>query len=103
MIFTYTDARFYVNGKACGTVGKIERVGGTVLYWSQVWPGRIRPCLITGQAPSKVLTAVQKARLSLGTIVIDPGHGGRSLARPVRSAFERRPSTWRWPDRWPRS
>jgi len=73
MIFTYMDSKFYVNGKACGPVGKIEKVGSTVF----LEPGlaeRIRPSLVTGQSPSKVLT--ESRRPTLGTIVIDPGHGG---------------------------
>ena len=74
MVFTHTDAKFFVNGRAAGPVGKIERIGKTV-YVEPGLSGRIKPCLITGQAASNVLT--DAGRSGLGCIVIDPGHGGR--------------------------
>ncbi len=74
LIFTYTNAKFFVNGKPCGPVGKIERLGPS-MFMEPGLVALIRPCLITGQTPSKVLAQANVP--SMGTIVIDPGHGGK--------------------------
>ena len=84
MIFTYTNAKFYVNGKVGGTVGKIERLGNSV-YVEPDLVARIKPCLITGQSPSKVLTWGKGP--TMGTIVIDPGHGGKDPGAPSVLGF----------------
>lgn len=74
VIFTHTDAQLFVNGRQQGLVGNIERMGG-IVYFDPGLSARIKTCLITEQATSKVLTEPKKP--ALGCIVIDPGHGGK--------------------------
>jgi len=75
LIFTHTDGRFFVNGKAIGPVGQIKREGGT-LYVSDFLIPQIRQNLrsVVPQPP-----AIRPAPLpprARGLVVIDAGHGG---------------------------
>ncbi len=71
LIFTHSDGRFFVNGKPIGSVGTVRRASGTV-YVSESLLAQIKPHLGTSVAPARPLP-----RPARGTIVIDPGHGGR--------------------------
>ncbi|MBN2132565.1 MAG: N-acetylmuramoyl-L-alanine amidase [Sedimentisphaerales bacterium] len=71
LIFTYSDGRFFVNGKPIGPVGKVRKAGGTVSV-SATLAARIRPHLGGAAAPPPVVT-----RPPSGVVIIDPGHGGK--------------------------
>lgn len=71
LIFTHSDGRFFVNGEPIGSVGTIRRASGTV-YVPESLVAQIKPHLGRSVAPSRPLP-----RPAHGTIVIDPGHGGR--------------------------
>ena len=71
LIFTYTDAQFYVNGKAIGPVGKLGRSGDQI-YLCPTIVDRIRPAL--ARRPSRPAPRpAPRSRL----VVVDPGHGGK--------------------------
>jgi N-acetylmuramoyl-L-alanine amidase len=71
LVFTHSEGRFFVNGKAIGSVGQVARTGGEVQV-PRALVGRIRPHL--GAEP--IPTPVSPPRAT-GSVVIDPGHGGR--------------------------
>jgi N-acetylmuramoyl-L-alanine amidase len=71
MIFTLNGGRFYVNTRLIGEVGSIERKAGQI-YVSNSLISRIRSAM---RAYTHLSTPVPR-RLS-GTVVIDPGHGGK--------------------------
>jgi N-acetylmuramoyl-L-alanine amidase len=72
MIFTLSGGRLYVNTEPICEVGHVEKKAGT-LYVSSSLIQRIRSALRTYTPP---LLRRQPRRLS-GTVVIDPGHGGK--------------------------
>ncbi|MBP8303224.1 MAG: N-acetylmuramoyl-L-alanine amidase [Phycisphaerae bacterium] len=74
VIFTHSDAQLFVNGEQAGPVGPIERIGKTI-YVDPGLADQIKKCLVTEQAPSRVLTGTKKP--AMGCIVVDPGHGGK--------------------------
>lgn len=71
MIFTHSGGNFFVNGKEIGPVGQIDNVAGTY-YVPESLIAQIRSVLRKG---SLYLPSYSK-KLS-GTVVIDPGHGGK--------------------------
>ncbi|MFC1652285.1 N-acetylmuramoyl-L-alanine amidase [Planctomycetota bacterium] len=76
LIFSYSDAQFFVNGKAAGRVGKTKEVAG-VLHVDSTLVSRIRSRLETSRPPSKALTREYGLGTRRGMIVIDAGHGGK--------------------------
>jgi len=69
LIFTYSGAQVYVNGKPIAPVGKVEKTYD-IVYVPHKLVETIRPRL--SSAPRAGLLV----RLS-GVVVIDPGHGGK--------------------------
>jgi N-acetylmuramoyl-L-alanine amidase len=73
MIFTLSGGKLYVNTKPIGEVGRIEKKAGQIyVLRSLIW--RIRSAM-RAYAPLPVPSRAPH-RLS-GTVVIDPGHGGK--------------------------
>ncbi len=75
MVFNYEGAQFYVNGEPCGPIGPVEMVDQSTRFQGSL-VDRIRPHLnqsfvVAQRNPSR------RPRGSRGTIVIDPGHGGK--------------------------
>jgi N-acetylmuramoyl-L-alanine amidase len=86
MIFTHSGAQFFVNGREIGPVGQMEYTGGKY-YVPESLAGQIRPLLRTSAAYS--LSNPCSVRLS-GTVVIDPGHGGKDPgAISVKGFYEK--------------
>jgi N-acetylmuramoyl-L-alanine amidase len=85
MIFTHSGADYFVNGRQMGPVGQVDYLDGTY-YVPQDLIDEIRPALRSG--PGYVVPTLP-ARLS-GTVVIDPGHGGKDPgAISVRGFYEK--------------
>jgi N-acetylmuramoyl-L-alanine amidase len=74
LIFTHTDGRFFVNGKAIGPVGQIKREGGT-LYVSGFLIPQIRQNLRSAVPQPPVIRPTPPPR-ARGLVVVDAGHGG---------------------------
>jgi N-acetylmuramoyl-L-alanine amidase len=77
MIFTLNGGKLYVNTKPIGEVGSVERKAGQI-YISSSLISRIRSAM-RAYAPlptPKTSPKSSRGRLS-GTVVIDPGHGGK--------------------------
>jgi N-acetylmuramoyl-L-alanine amidase len=74
MIFTLSGGQLYVNTQSIGEVGPIDRTGGQI-YVSRSLIARIRSA-IRAYNPLLPPSAPVPRRLS-GTVVIDPGHGGK--------------------------
>ena len=69
MIFTLSGGKLYVNTRPIGEVGPIERKAGQIyVSWSLI--ERIRSAM-------RAYTPLPVSRRLSGTIVIDPGHGGK--------------------------
>jgi len=68
-IFTYADGEVYVNGRPVGVTGSIRTAGGKI-YVNESVERSIRAALVA--AP-----AVYAPPQMSGTVVIDPGHGGK--------------------------
>ena len=77
-LFTYDGGRVYVNGTPIGTVGTVKKVGSKS-YVSELLVPKIRGHLIpAGPVQIPELTPYQAPKTyGSGTVVIDPGHGGR--------------------------
>jgi len=71
MIFTLSGGKLYVNTRPIGDVGRIDRIGGQI-YVSNSLIQRIRSAM---RAYTPLPPSVPR-RMS-GTVVIDPGHGGK--------------------------
>ena len=74
LIFTYTDGRFFVNGKAIGPVGQVKKEDGT-LYVSDFLIPQIRQNLRPAVPQPPVVRPTPPPRAQ-GLVVIDAGHGG---------------------------
>jgi hypothetical protein len=74
MIFTLSGGQLYVNTQSIGEVSPIDRTGGQI-YVSRSLIARIRSA-IRAYNPLLPPSAPVPRRLS-GTVVIDPGHGGK--------------------------
>lgn len=86
LIFTHGGAQFFVNGKQIGPVGQIDYTGGKY-YVPENLTRQIRPLLRT--AATYTLSNPCSRRLS-GTVVIDPGHGGKDPgAISVKGFYEK--------------
>jgi N-acetylmuramoyl-L-alanine amidase len=75
LMFTYAGGRVYVNGASVCSVGTTTQVGGTT-YVSELLIPKIRGHLITSYTPP-IVTPDISPRAASGTVVIDPGHGGK--------------------------
>jgi N-acetylmuramoyl-L-alanine amidase len=75
MIFTLNGGKLYVNTKPIGEVGTIERKAGQI-YVSSYLISRIRSAMRAYAPLPKSSPKSYRRRLS-GTVVIDPGHGGK--------------------------
>ncbi len=106
LLFTYAGGRVYVNGAEVCRVGTATQVGG-VTYVSELLVPKIRGYLISGSATTLKSYETFRPRTASGTVVIDPGHGGKdpgatsyhgyyektvvlSIARKVASYLENR-------------
>jgi N-acetylmuramoyl-L-alanine amidase len=75
MIFTLSGGQVYVNTKPVTTVGTVERRGG-LTYVSRSLIKQIRSAMRAYAPPKTPVPKPTPGRLS-GTVVIDPGHGGK--------------------------
>lgn len=73
LIFTYSGGQVYVNTRAIGETGRVDKVGGSV-YVLESLVGRIRAAMGGAVRPS--VRPEYPGKLS-GCIVIDAGHGGQ--------------------------
>jgi N-acetylmuramoyl-L-alanine amidase len=88
MIFTLAGAKLYVNTKPIGEVGRIERKAGQI-YVSGSLISRIRSAM-QAYAPLPESSPAPGLRRLSGTIVIDPGHGGKDPgARSILGFYEK--------------
>ena len=71
MIFTLSGGKLYVNTRPIGDVGRVDRIGGQI-YVSNSLIQRIRSAMRAYTPPSRPVP-----RRMSGTVVIDPGHGGK--------------------------
>jgi len=72
LIFTYSGGQVYVNTRAIGETGRVDKVGGSV-YVLESLVGRIRAAM--GGAVRPTPRTEYPAKLT-GCVVIDAGHGG---------------------------
>lgn len=106
LLFIYEGGRVYVNGTSVCPVGTAAQVNGST-YVSELLIPKIRGHLITSYTPLVVTPDISAYGSVSGTIVIDPGHGGKdpgatsytgnyekavnlSIARKVASHLENR-------------
>lgn len=81
-IFTVSGGQIYVNSKSVCGAGRIEKRGGYI-YLSNLLIPRIRSAMRT-------VTVRPKPRGLSGTVVIDPGHGGKDPgARSILGFYEK--------------
>ena len=77
LLFAHEGGRVYVNGTEVCSVGTMTQVGG-VTYVSELLVPKIRGYLISDSYTPSVVTPDTGAYHSVsGTVVIDPGHGGK--------------------------
>jgi N-acetylmuramoyl-L-alanine amidase len=75
LLFTYEGGRVYVNGAEVCRVGTATQVGGST-YVSELLVPKIRGHLISSSYTPPFVTP-NVPRTASGTVVIDPGHGGK--------------------------
>ncbi len=75
LIFTHTDGRLFVNGKAIGPVGQVKREGG-ILYVSDFLIPQIRQNLRSAVPQPPVIRPTPPPPRARGLVVVDAGHGG---------------------------
>ena len=76
-LFTYNSGQAYVNGTSIGPVGSVKKVG-LKTYVSELLVPKIRSRLISQPVQLPNFEPYEKPRVyGSGTVVIDPGHGGR--------------------------
>jgi len=81
-IFTISGGQIYVNSKSICGAGRIEKRAGHI-YLSKSLIPRLRSAL-------RIVTTRPKPRRMSGTVVIDPGHGGKDPgARSVLGFYEK--------------
>lgn len=76
LLFIYDGGRVYVNGTSVCPVGTISRINGST-YVSEMLIPKIRGHLVTSYTPPVSTPAVPSYGTASGTVVIDPGHGGK--------------------------
>ena len=73
LIFTYSDANYYINGREGGKVGPVTRVNGSIIV-SESLVNKIKPGLTQSSAlPSAAPTLPR----TYAKVMLDPGHGGK--------------------------
>ncbi|MFA5424719.1 MAG: N-acetylmuramoyl-L-alanine amidase [Phycisphaerae bacterium] len=88
MIFTHSGGQFYVNGRQAGQVGHVDVLSGKH-YVPQSLAEQIRPLMRGGGIITSPSGSAWSGRLS-GTVVIDPGHGGKDPgAISVKGFYEK--------------
>lgn len=75
LLFAHGGGRIYVNGTPVGTMGTTTQVGGKT-YVSELLVPKIRSYLKT-YTPPKKNSYTPSNRSASGTVVVDPGHGGK--------------------------
>ncbi len=75
LIFTYSDANYYVNGKEAGNVGPVTRDNGVIIV-SEALVNKIKPKLIKTSSLPSVSTTPTLPR-TYAKVMLDPGHGGK--------------------------
>lgn len=90
MIFTLNGGKLYVNTNPIGEVGPIERIGGQI-YVSSSLISKIRSAMRTyAPLPTPAPSHKPGTRRLSGTVVIDPGHGGKDPgARSILGFYEK--------------
>jgi len=91
MIFTLNGGKLYVNTKPIGEVGPIETKAGQI-YVSRSLISRIRSAMRAYAAPLPTPAPSRRPRTRRlsGTVVIDPGHGGKDPgARSILGFYEK--------------
>lgn len=73
LIFTHTDASYYINGKEAGNVGPITRDNGSIIV-SESLVGKIKPGLLKS---SGLVSAAPTLPRTYAKVMLDPGHGGK--------------------------
>jgi len=77
ILFTHTEGRFFVNGKAVGSLGTVEKADGTV-HVAKTLADEIRPQLRVPGTPEPVVPQPRPGPRPepKALVVIDAGHGG---------------------------
>jgi N-acetylmuramoyl-L-alanine amidase len=89
MIFTLNGGKLYVNTKPIGEVGHIETKAGRI-YVSSSLISRIRSAMRAYRLPTPAPSRKPTNRRLSGTVVIDPGHGGKDPgARSILGFYEK--------------
>ena len=90
MIFTLNGGKLYVNTRPIGEVGLIERKAGTI-YVPRSLISRIRSAMRAYiPPPTPIPSPSSRPRRLSGTVVIDPGHGGKDPgARSILGFYEK--------------
>lgn len=84
LLFTYENGRVYVNGTSVCPIGTVTKSGG-VAYVSELLVPQIRGHLLSSYTPSTPV--IPQFRSATGTVVIDPGHGGRDPGATSYSGY----------------
>ncbi len=88
LIFTDADGRFFVNGKAIGPVGEVQKVGSTVRV-PQTLVTTIQPYLHLPGPERPPVVAPPRPRTGIATVVVDAGHGGKDPGSMVAGRSEK--------------
>ena len=73
LIFTYSDATYYINGREAGNVGPITRVNGSIIV-SESLVNKIKPGLVQSSGLPSATPSLPRTHAK---VMLDPGHGGK--------------------------